>query len=144
MNETILDMDENAVIDAVCQYLKIEGYIIESVLTTTQKGIDITARHEQKGVLLIEAKGGTSSRRGSARYGLSYTETQVLDRVARGFFTIAELKNKYPNASVALAVPKTPYFLKYLARIEKSLLLLNCQVLLVNPTKTVTPMKMER
>jgi hypothetical protein len=63
-------LDENLVVEAVCKYLEVEGYVIEMKRTTIQHGIDIVATRTSSGAgrLLIEAKGATSAREGSARY----------------------------------------------------------------------------
>lgn len=78
-------LNENDVVAAVCDYLKSQGYEIVQQCATTEQGIDIIARHpERSGRLLIEAKGGTSSREGSPRYDKGFSPSQVFDRVAKG------------------------------------------------------------
>ena len=65
----------------------------------------------------VEAKGGTSSRLGSPRFGQPYTQSQVFDRVAKGVFTCLELRARHPdrlNSQVILAVPEAPWFRHYL------------------------------
>ena len=83
-------LDENAVVDAVCRHLEDEGYKILQKCLTTAQGIDIIARYpNSEGRLLIEAKGATSSRTGSARSEVGFSGNQVFDRVAKGFHTTA-------------------------------------------------------
>jgi len=133
-------LNENDIISAICDYLeRIEGYVIVQKLGTTQKGIDIIAKHpEQPGRLLIEAKGGTSSRDGSNRYGKEYTETQVFDRVSKGFFTVTKmLVECKDNDDVALACPDTVTFRKYLNQIKPALDKLGIKVFLVKEDRTV-------
>ncbi len=106
-------MNENEIIAAVCTYLESTGCQITSRLSTSERGIDITANHDRRS-FYIEAKGGTSSRKGSNRFGKPYTQSQVFDRVAKGFFTAACLRNKYGEESVVgLAFPDTPLFRRY-------------------------------
>jgi len=70
-------LDENEIIEAVCGYLSAQGYTIVERLRTTQHGTDVIATHSHMGRLLIEAKGGTSTRAGSPRFGRSYDPSQV-------------------------------------------------------------------
>lgn len=77
-------LDENDVVNAVCDYLKAHDWIIVQKCLTNQRGIDIVARRlDAGGQLLIEAKGATSSKKGSARYDLGFNMNQVFDRVAK-------------------------------------------------------------
>jgi Holliday junction resolvase-like predicted endonuclease len=114
-------LDENDVVDAVCRHLEKEGYTILQQRRTTERGIDIVAQHGSwLGKLLVEAKGGTSTRRGSARFEKEYTLQQVFDRVAKGFYTAVELycKHRQRGEQIGLAFPDSDNFRKYLARIE--------------------------
>src|ERR1700690_3158554 len=109
-------MDENEIIEAVCIYLRKKGYEISQKLHTTEQGVDIIAKHHASNEIVhIEAKGGTSSRIGSARYGKSYTQSQVFDRVAKGFYTVCQMmsQNEGANNKFALAVPDTNFFKKH-------------------------------
>lgn len=111
-------MDENAVVESTCKLLISSGCLIVKRCNTTQRGIDIIARKESSGEeFFIEAKGGTSSRSGSPRYGKPYTQSQVFDRVAKGVFTCIELRAKHSNRSnqhIILAVPNERWFHYYL------------------------------
>jgi Holliday junction resolvase-like predicted endonuclease len=91
-------MDENAVVNATCKYLEQQGFVISQRLSTVERGVDIIAEEISTGCkILIEAKGGTSSMEGSARFGKPYTQTQVFDRVAKGVFTCLQLRAKNPD-----------------------------------------------
>jgi hypothetical protein len=111
-------MDENAIVNAACKRLEDQGYVISQRLSTIERGVDIIAEEPTTGCkLLIEAKGGTSSREGSARFGKAYTQPQVFDRVAKGVFTCFQLRAKNPDRThyrVMLAVPDTRWFRFYL------------------------------
>lgn len=73
---------EGDVIENVCDLLRDHGYDIESTATVRQHGEDIIAvKGDQR--VIIEAKGETSSRRGSGRFGLPFTAARVLDHVAK-------------------------------------------------------------
>jgi hypothetical protein len=94
-------------------------------LTTTQRGVDIVALDQETGQqFFIEAKGNTSSRKGSKRFGQPYTQSQVFDRVAKGVFTCLRLRAEYPDRDdthVVLAVPDGTRFRAYLTPVLQSL-----------------------
>jgi len=63
----------------------------------------------------VEAKGATSSAQGSNRDGKPYSESQVFDRVAKGFSTVFRMQGECAlNTRVVFAVPDTEWFRKYL------------------------------
>ena len=124
--KSALPLDENAVVDAVCKYLSASGYEIKQRLTTIEQGIDVIAQHPQSKIrVFVEAKGGTSSRKGSERFGKPYTQTQVFDRVAKGIFSCLKLRTEHPDKNtdrVILAIPEKPdYFKKYITTVSSSL-----------------------
>jgi len=121
-----LPLDENAVVTAVGKHLTLAGYEIKQQLGTTEHGIDVIALHPHSNVrVLVEAKGGTSSRLGSKRYGKPYTQNQVFDRVAKGVFTCLQLRTENPDKNmvrVILAIPEKPsHFKRYVASVAPSL-----------------------
>ena len=134
-------MDENAVVDAVCTHLENSGHRIIQRLNTKQQGIDIIAEHpESNRKTFIEAKGSTSSRPGSARFGKPYTRSQIFDRVAKGLFTALQLReehNDLQQEDVFLAVPEEPIFLEYLETVRRTLRKNRIGVLLVVQSGTV-------
>jgi hypothetical protein len=79
---SLTPLSEDAVVEAVCQKLESDGYVIEQRALATQHGYDIVARKD--GVaLIIEAKGAGSSKVGTARYGKEFNPNQVFDHVAK-------------------------------------------------------------
>jgi hypothetical protein len=134
-------LDENDVIRAVNSHLEKRGYSIEQALNTLEKGIDIIAENKKKDHrLIIEAKGGTSSRAGSNRYGKPYISAQVLDRVSKGFFTAGKLRDENKsrlNVTVCMAFPDTPLFNKYIDQIEISLKKLGIYIFFVKEENIV-------
>ena len=69
---------------------------------------------------MIEAKGGTSARAGTARYKLAFNASQVFDRVAKGFYTAACMYVEYRKNGdrVGLAFQDTPPFRNYLKQVK--------------------------
>ncbi len=121
-----LPPDENAVVTAICSHLCADGFEIEQHLSTTERGVDVVAEHPQTKIrVFVEAKGGTSSRKDSERYGKPYTSSQVFDRVAKGIFTCLQLRTKNPEKNsvrVILAIPEKPdHFKRYIAAVSPSL-----------------------
>lgn len=136
-NTTSLPPDENAVVQSMCDALVASGYKIEQQLRTIERGIDIIATHPQTGVkVLVEAKGGTSSRKNSERYGNPYTQSQVFDLVAKGIFTCLQLRTENPDKKsvrVFLAIPDEPsFFKKYISTVASSLDSAGIEVWLAN------------
>jgi len=129
-------LDENDVINAVCRHLEGRGYSIERRLGTTQKGVDVVARHTSTGHrLFVEAKGGTSSREGSSRFGRPYTQSQVFDLTSKGFF--ATVRNHVERRDgrgdvAALAVPDLQWYREYLGAIRPAVDQLGIAVLWVS------------
>ena len=114
-------LNENEVVNAVCRHLEDAGYHILQRRATNEKGIDIIARHpSQTGRLLVEAKGGTSARVGSARFDKGFNRSQVFDRVAKCFYTAAcmDTVERKDGDSVAMAFPDTIGFRDHLGRIK--------------------------
>jgi len=128
-------VDENIVVDAVCRYLEKAGFEIKQRRTTTQRGEDIIAISKQANeTLWIEAKGGTSSRKGSARFNKPYTASQVFDRVSKGLYTAVVLREKHAgnDESIGLAFPDAKPFTRLLTPIAATLKKLNLRVYLVS------------
>lgn len=134
-------IDENDVVSAVAAHLEKAGYRISQQLSTVQHGIDLIAENEQTGeILLVEAKGGTSTVLRSNRYGRPYTQSQVLDRVSKGFYTAAVLHGarRVPDREhVALAIPETDHFLRYARDVKPTAEKLGISILVVKDDRTV-------
>jgi len=131
-------LNENDVVNAVCRYLEGSGYKVLQRCSTTNQGIDIIAKHPSElGRLLVEAKGGTSAREGSARFEKGFNRSQVFDRVAKCFYTAAEMHTENANDSIAMAFPDTPLFRDYLGRIKTVTDKLGFPVFVVNENSSV-------
>lgn len=86
-------LTENQVIAFVCRHLRSLGYEVTQELNTTQRGRDIVAKTAGAAPteLQIEAKGATSDRQGSARFGRPFDSAQVRDHVANAFYGAARM-----------------------------------------------------
>jgi len=103
-----LVLTENDVVKAVAAHLAENGYRIDKALTTIERGIDIVAESRSTGDrLLVEAKGGTSSKSSTARFGEPFTLNQARSHVSVALYCAAKLYHRHSseNVTVALALP---------------------------------------
>ncbi|SRR5258706_15542022 len=99
-------LTENDVVDAVAAYLSSLGYTVESKCTTFERGVDIVALHGTTGRRLrVDAKGGTSSKDYTDRFGKRFNGGQVRSHVSRALYEAAVMLGAYPGDEVALALP---------------------------------------
>lgn len=128
---------ESDVVAAVCVYLRSRGYEIEQQLNESQQGDDIIALSPADGTrVFIEAKGETSSKAGSNRFGKPFTRSQVRDHVANAFFRSAQMLAD-GKVRVGIALPKNRNHLDYVARIAHALSALKIEVYWVDATRQV-------
>ena len=112
-------LDENAVVDAVADFLAASGYEILQKLHGHQRGIDIVARRRRNGHLLhVEAKGGTSTRVGSAKFGKPMGGGEVRINIAEALYTAAVAATRAraaedPDLVSAVAFPDDARHRKY-------------------------------
>ena len=132
---------EDDVVNAVREHLAEEGFNIKSVATARQRGDDIIAVSETgKTKVYVEAKGATSSREGSKRFGESFSRSQVKDHVAKAFYRAAKMrKNRDGEAiQVGMALPRNDDHLEMVDKIAISLSDLEIEVFWVDQGKNVT------
>jgi hypothetical protein len=128
-------MDENAVVNVTCKRLESQGFIILKRCSTSERGIDIIAEDSSTGrKLLVEAKGGTSSKGSSISFGIPYNSNKVRHQVAMGVFTCIKLRAEHPDRGryrVMLAVPDSPSFRNYLEPILSELKVIDVEAIFV-------------
>lgn len=126
-------LDENALVSFVAAWLRGEGFDVKQALTTKQKGIDIVAERGPE-TWLIEAKGATSSRADSPRFGRSFSSQQAHNRIAKAFYTGAKLAaaNAGPGVRILLAIPDHPMFIKFVTPIRPAFDVLKIGLLVVD------------
>jgi Holliday junction resolvase-like predicted endonuclease len=122
-------LTENDVVKIVSQYLKNKGYKILTTSKTTEKGIDLIAIHPEKGKCFVEAKGGTSSKEGTKRYGEPFSKNQIKDHIGSALLQTLKLKQENENSDVYIAVPFEKKHLQIFESIKKCLLQINIKVL---------------
>ena len=108
-------------------------------LSTIEKGVDIIAKDSSSGCkLFVEAKGGTSSSEGSARFGKPYDQAQVFNRVAKGVFTCLQLRAKHLDHKlfrVMLAVPDSKRFRSFLEPVLRELKTVGIEIMFITEAK---------
>jgi len=134
-------LTENDVIQAVAASLQQRGFRIERAASTSDRGPDIEAEHAASGRrLLVEAKGGTSSKDHTRRFGLAFTPGQALSHVSRAFYHAAKLKQLGTGRGdrVALAFPDDPVHRRLIDGIRVALDTLGIAVFFVDAERRVT------
>ena len=82
-------LTESDVIKAVCRFLGSRGYRVTQALNEMQTGDDIVAWSADGKKIMIEAKGETSSKSHTSRFGKPFSSGQVLDHVSKAFYRAA-------------------------------------------------------
>jgi len=98
-------LTENDVVNAVSIFLKGRGYTIQQALTTSQHGIDIEATNSEKRRCFVEAKGATSSKSASNRYGKEFTASQIKTHVGVALLKSFQTLQLHKDAEVIIALP---------------------------------------
>ncbi len=106
-------LNENDVVAAVCDYLESHGYTIHSTCTTKQTGEDIVASNASTGERLsVEAKGATSARERSARFGQPFDSAQIRVHVSEAVFKAVQVLSAATEGepvTAGIALPATSY-----------------------------------
>jgi hypothetical protein len=125
-------LTESQVIHHVCAFLEGHGFVILQRLTETQQGYDIIAsRPDLHSKVAIEAKGETSSKSYTKRFGSAFSYSQVYVHVAQAYYCAST----YEAAGFmgAIALPKTSTHVKKTKAIREALAKLNIEVFFVSP-----------
>lgn len=120
MPDTTTQLTENDVVNAVARHLEATGWSIAQVLTTSDRGVDLVA--ERNGVRLhVEAKGATSSKKTSRRYGMGFERKQVFDHVAKAVHTALAVVARGNGTRAALAVPDDQHHRHFVGMVSPAL-----------------------
>ncbi|WP_029555514.1 hypothetical protein [Xanthobacter sp. 91] len=133
-------LDENDVSQAVQRWLEARGYNARSLVAGKQ-GIDVAAWHPQTHHRwAIEAKGATSSRRGTRAFGAASSEPRAYNAVSKALLNavfwsgIEALK----DTSLGIACPSDRHFDMWLNRIEPACSILGIAIFRVALDRRVT------
>jgi hypothetical protein len=128
-------INEDQVITRTVTWLTKNGYSVHGMADTKSTGVDIVAFSERKNEwLLIEAKGNTSSKEGSSRFGKRFTDSQCHSHVSVALYRVAQTRDN-PSAMVdrkfrvGIAFGDSPHYRKHVERIRKTLKDLNVLII---------------
>jgi hypothetical protein len=128
-------LTEDDVVDAVCRHLEQRGWRIQSRCGTNERGVDVVASHPASGISLrVEAKGETSAKAHTNRWGRPFDNAQVSDHVAKAFFTAASTP---VNERAAMALPDTRLHREHVGRIAAAVQKLGIALMWVRPDHSV-------
>ena len=117
-------LTEDEVVQSVRKYLDKTGYRVDKICSTSEQGIDIEAVNIKTGrPLFVEAKGGTSSKPDTKRFGLSFTRNQAKTHIAVALYWAAKQRQKHGTeaAEIALAFPDDGLHPELVDEISKSI-----------------------
>jgi hypothetical protein len=134
-------LTENQIIEAIAQHLISQGWTIDQKLTTNQRGTDIIASRDQSPRLLIEAKGGTSSKDHTNRYGMGFSNGQVTKHVSVAFYYAAKLQELHPSDVIGIGLPDDAPHRAAVAAIESAVRKLAISVYFVSDSADVCEWK---
>jgi len=129
-------LTEGDVIHRVITFFEKNGYKIVDQKNTSQQGYDIVAEKEGKRTY-IEAKGQTSSKPHSNRYGKEFTSNQKWDHVSKAVYTAMKTLKKEGNCDAGIALPADDVHMRLINDIYPSLQALKIEVYLVHESGIV-------
>lgn len=132
-------LSENDVISNLTAYLEKAGYKILQALQTNQHGIDIIAENI-KHILYIEAKGETSSKEHTSRFGKAFNDNQIKSHISRAILASLKVLNDKPSGSrtkVGIALPNTIGHRKIVSSIGNPLRTLGIKIFFVSEKEVI-------
>jgi hypothetical protein len=130
-------LNEDRVIELTAMTLQKQKHSLLAKCLTSEHGVDLETLAPSGKRWLIEAKGETSARKASRRYGKPFNGNQVSVHVSRAFYQAASLRCQFPNDGVALALPCEPAHQKRIEAISSALSELAIDVIWVRGDGTV-------
>ena len=128
-------LTENEVLDAVAEHLQKCGWQVVHTRNTHERGHDILAMKGET-TLAIEAKGGTSSKPGTNRYGQEFSSDQKRAHVAVALFKAATVFSA-GQYRPGIAVPSDDRHLTLIQAVGPALDALHVAVFRVDDDRTV-------
>lgn len=128
---------EDTVIDAVITHLKNKGYRIIQRSTASQHGYDLVAEKNGK-KLYVEAKGQTSSKPGTKRYGKEFHSGQKFDHVAKAVLKAIQALNQESGSESGIALPNDPGHARLVESVLLSMKQIGLKIFLVDENLKVT------
>jgi hypothetical protein len=130
---------ENDVVSAVERHFERHGYTVRQVRRTTERGTDVVAAGRGE-VWYVEAKGGTSSKPHTRRFGKPFNLGQINSHVSRALFTAMTTVSNPPDGKrtrAAIALPDDEGHQTVVGRVAPALRRLGIRVLWVTSRREV-------
>jgi len=135
---------EDEVIKAVCDHLEKNGFRIKSVALKRKPGDDIIAiSNDGSQKVYIEAKGATSSRKGSSRFGMPFKRGQVKSHIAMALYRASVMRENREenNIRVGIALPLNIDHKEMVGMVSKALNDLEIEIFWVDDKSNVFVVK---
>lgn len=132
---------EYQVVRSVADWLQAHGYEVHQALAESEKGDDIVATAPgRQHRLFVEAKGESSSKASTSRFGRPFTVNQVKVHVGVALYRAAQMLDNSCElpVRVALAFPANDDHRRVVSRISKALAVLDVEVFWVAHDGTVS------
>jgi hypothetical protein len=131
-------LTEIEVVKAVRRFLQRRRFSV-SWCALDQRGEDLVALHRSGVTFRVEAKGETSSKFWTARFGKRFDAAQCRAHVANALYTAAATAHRHggPHDRVAIAFPDTSTHRVYIAQIQPALRKLGIAVFWVDGRRKV-------
>ena len=114
-------MNENHVIAELKKYLHARDHLLISECSTVMQGIDLVMKKGNQEIW-VEAKGSTSSRENSNRFGKVFNDAQCHDHFSRAFFKACQMRDEAKQSKkdvrIAMAFSHTKHYQKYCDRVN--------------------------
>jgi hypothetical protein len=131
-------LTENQIVSLLKEHLERKGYEVLKTCGTGDRGIDLIAQRKTH-VLYIEAKGETSSKSHSSRFGKPFSTNQIKSHVSRAILTSMILTDDKllsgTKKKVAIALPDNPGHRSLVEKISASLRTLKIKIYWVSALK---------
>nr|WP_300002756.1 hypothetical protein [Tissierella sp.] len=112
-------LTQNEIIDKVISKLEELGFEIESSCYINERGIDIVAAKGNRKIL-IEAKGGTSSKKNKDE-DIPFNRNQARTHISAAIFKSLQMKEEHEDELVAIALPYERHHFEFMESIKTSL-----------------------
>ncbi|MBN1860481.1 MAG: hypothetical protein JW840_03365 [Candidatus Thermoplasmatota archaeon] len=124
-------LDENDIVKLLVTYLEKNGYSNIRHAGTSEHGYDIIAEKNNRH-LYVEAKGQTSSKEHTKRWGKEFTPNQKMDHVAKAIYKAMKTRNEKTGSEIAIALPSDDVHRDLIMKVLPSLKTLDIEVYLVS------------
>ena len=127
-------LTEDNILEILSNYLTAKGYQEKRRANTLQTGVDLVTENDHE-ILYIEAKGETSSKPGTRRFGNAFNHNQIKSHISRAILAAFEVISEKPGGlktQAAIAFPDNEGHRRLINKILPALNHSNIRVYLVS------------